>query len=234
MQLETNIFIFSYNRPSLLTTQVEYIQKNILGNINIIIVINNKIFSSRFKNICKKLSVEYLEVTNNPYTEGSSNHAYAINQAYNYAKNLEKNAIFLDHDVYPIKDIDLLFLSQFDLAGEIQLRGSIEYLYPGMLYISNNILKKFDIDFMPNVINGIPCDTGANTYNIVMNNKIFEFPGYRYVYLDDPEKAEAVLQYNDKLLNLTKASSWNDHSYSEVKKTHLRIKKVLNWATNLE
>ena len=66
------------------------------------------------------------------------------------------------------------------------------------------------------------------------NNKIFGFPGYRYVYLDDPEKAEAVLQYNDKLLNLTKASSWNDHSYSEVKKTHLRIKKVLNWATNLE
>ena len=132
--------------------------------------------SFEIENICRENDIAYVKVPENPYSikfkSPSRSHAAAVAWAKRHVLSHVhcKYVSFIDHDIFPIKKIDLLKKiteSNQDIYGLLQDRRDADgkgiwYIWPGFIIMKNTMIK--NLDFTPIASLG---DTGAAMYKDV-------------------------------------------------------------------
>jgi hypothetical protein len=222
--MKIQIFIFTFNRPDFLETQVECLRKNIKNNnyeINVICNYRTPDYLDQFKLICKNNNLNFYE-HNSP--EGNYTPSYYHGECLNWTyqniiltKHLEDCVLMLDHDMFLLEEFDILeYLNYYDFSGLLQSRSNVNYVWPGLLFLNMESLNRFELNFLPITINGITLDSGGGTYKLFDN---FKFKPYEVVYPDlfedvDLKNIESdygfELHLEEKFLHYRNACFWNN------------------------
>lgn len=98
----------------------------------------------------RKNNVTYIRVLDRRRPNGYSNsHAIALNWIWkNVAKKRKNNFGFLDHDIYPVKEIDITDYVKTDpIYGKYYEAGGIWYLWAGFAFFNWEHVKNMPLNF---------------------------------------------------------------------------------------
>jgi len=201
--------VVTYNKPELLDYQIKLINKNCLNTNYEINIVDNSTKPdaiSEIAKICESYGVNYTKVM---YQESwaSVSHAKAFNHFYDNHKSEYNYLFFLDHDLFPIKNFDVIeLLDDSDIAGCRNYIKGVEYMFPGCL-----ILKKTDevINFIP--LHGL--DTGCQLSGFIKKHK------HRFLEVDNKPIGDGKYKHtrlhgfyniihNETFIHFIKASNW--------------------------
>lgn len=220
--MSIQIFIFAFNRPDFLKKQIECFQKNLKNDytLNVVCDYRDETYLNEFDIICSKKNTNFYKHKSLVGNYSSSYyHGSCLNWTY---KNIVLNnclndyVVFIDHDMFLLEDFDLLnYMNDCDFSGLLQIRGNVEYVWPGLLVLNMKTISKFNFDFLPQSINGNMLDTGGGTYKLFEK---FKFKSYDVVYPDSFEDIDLKdiesdygfeLHLQEKFLHFRNASFWN-------------------------
>lgn len=162
----TGHVVVLFNTTRFLQKQYELFQKNIWGQF---IVIDNSTDSEvQFQafEFCRQRNIRYIP-TRLTECDFSKSHGLACNLAYYHLHKEYEILGFYDHDIFPVQSIDIeSLMNKKVIAGVIQERKGIKYMWPGLTIINNQFVDANAVDFMPSTINGAGVDTGGEIYRI--------------------------------------------------------------------
>lgn len=171
-------------------------------------------------NFCRGKNIRYIKTD---FVEGdySKSHALACNRAY-YILHKEYEILgFYDHDLFPVKEIDINKLMENKvLAGVPQIREEVTYMWPGLTILNNKLIDQRAVDFSPSP--GI--DTGGEI------SKIFrQLPENAYhLFAERPNDTHSKIYLDIQepepcFIHLINGSNWkNEENFNE------RIEQVFN------
>jgi len=206
---KTGIITISFNNSKLIWYQIKCVKKYCIDNYELIVVDNgnNNEESKIIKNICDENNIRLIN-TNITSNSPSNNHGLALNQIYKILKEEFDYLLFLDHDVFPIKPFSVTeILEDNMIAGQKQIRGNNEYLWPGLLFINK---LNVDLDFTP--LGNL--DTGGKLSKLVSENKekIFFIEDNRIpidLELNNNHMHEFYQTFqNETFIHFIKSSNW--------------------------
>lgn len=244
--MKTNIFIFAFNRPDILPSQIKSIRKNFIGeyDINVIHDSRNNEFCDIFKSTCKKLNIKFYHRNSYSGKNPSQYHADSINWAYINFINKKLSgeiALILDHDMFLIDELNLSnIMEEFDIIGCEQNKKHIRYIWPGLFAFKVNSLDGLEFNFNPgSIANNILLDTGGGTYKLLENKNLrffdtgVEYPDYyNDIYLDDNDITNGYgyeLHFGGKFLHFRNACNWHrQFKVNDDKKTEVLFKIISN------
>ena len=219
------IYSVNYNKPEYIGLQKKSFEKWIKFDFEFVVV-NNSVESSIKKKIeeeSKILGLRTIDSSNSV----SGNPSVSHSQSFQYILNdLSEGdvAMVLDHDIFLFNNLETSYFEKYDLVILSQIRGHVEYPWPGCL-IFNKIKRKESISITPVTIEGNPCDTGGsmhyylkeNALNIKrINETYFDFNQFRCANLDDI------------FLHMMAGSGWNNAGYLEEKLNFIMDKTKMN------
>jgi len=242
--MKTEIFTFAFNRPDLLELQVDCLKKFFLTdfNLNVIHDTRNSSLVNEFKNVCKKISERYQELTVYYYPHQSTNglqsseyHSVVLQWTYdNIVKRLDdKIVLFLDHDIFLTEDLNLVEeLNGYDILGLLQQREHVKYIWPGLVAFKTSSFA--EINWKCGEVEGQKVDSGGGTYTILRDKNIkFKNTGATYpeAYKDiDLTDQSVTLGYNfelhfaGKFLHSRNACNWDTfYNVKDGNKTNLLL-----------
>jgi hypothetical protein len=234
------VILSAFNRPDLLPIQVESIRKNLKNNHEIVVIHDSRNcdYVKEFEDICNNFQIKFYHHDSKPGKDPSRYHGEVIQWAYDniikieYADDL---ILILDHDMFMIKELDLIeYFGDNDILGRHQNRGTVEYVWPGLVMFKYQSIKNINFNFYPGVYFDQVLDTGGGTSYILNNQNIkykptdCEYPSsYKGINLLD-EKINLgygfELHLNGSFLHFRNACGWhnnmtivpNDHDKKEV------------------
>ena len=213
------VFIFAFNRPDLLELQVDSLRK-FNQNLLYITVVQDKhedSYDEDFTTICEEIDVEL--VTHNAQSNRTASQYHADSVQFVYDNHLSDGdvVLFLDHDMFAIEEMNLLeILGTHDVLGLYQERGTVKYIWPGMMLFKYDSLKNLQFSFSPGSYNGQLLDTGGGTYrlfgaNLDIQDSGVEYPEfYNTLKLDDFEYP-FELHLDNKFLHMRNSCQWNNN-----------------------
>ena len=231
--MKVKVILSTFNRPDLLPIQIRSIQKHLKNEYEIIVVHDSRDnnFVEEFVEICESFNLDFHHHDSVQGKSPSQYHGESIQWAYDTIIKYEcvdDLTLILDHDMFLIDDIDLVeYIGDYDIAGCHQNRGSVEYVWPGLVMFNYQAIKDIEFDFLPGVHNGQVLDTGGGTCYIVESEGIrykatgCEYPdSYDGIDLLDEEVNLGFgfeLHLDGKFLHFRNACGW-----------HNNLKKVVN------
>lgn len=235
--MKTDIFIFGFNRPDLLKPQIDSLRRNIKSeySINVVCDYRTPEHVGEFLKICCEERIPFYSHKSEEQSSPSAYHGASVTWAYNeiISKESTDYAFLLDHDMFLINDFDIdEYMSDCDISGLSQTRGSTRYVWPGLMIMDMKKVKKYKFDFLPCVVDGHPLDTGGGNYPLVQNLNFkptdVEYPdtfnGINLLENDDGYGFE--LHLNQKFVHFRNASSWHNQynvNQSSAKNGVIRI-----------
>lgn len=128
---KTGIVSVAFNNSKLIFYQIKLFKKYCKDDydINIIDNSNNIQELKKIKEICVENNVSYFAPNIN-VTDASNHHGLALNYAYNSLKNNFDYLLFIDHDVFPIKEFSVeAILGDNVMAGFEIIQNNVMYLW---------------------------------------------------------------------------------------------------------
>lgn len=177
---DIDLITIAFNAPRLISYQIRLMKKFLKGNFRIIICDNStdQNNSKEIKNICQKENITYIRVKDRSTPNGYSNsHAIALNWTWkNVVKQRKNNFAFLDHDIFPVKEIDI---SNYVRVNPVYGRyydspPEIWYLWPGFSFFNWDYVKDMPLNFHRYRTLGLfkrkNVDTGSANWNCLYKN----------------------------------------------------------------
>ena len=179
---DMDLIVVTFNAPYLLPTQIRLCRKYLKGNFHLIVCDNStdETASTEIRNICEQENVTFIRVEDRTVPNGYSNsHAIALNWIWkNIIKQRKHDFALLDHDIFPVKEIDVNnYLKDFPVYGELRFLNYEKkewYLWPGFSFFSWNYVKNLPLNFHRYRILGFikhkSADTGSCNWKCLYSN----------------------------------------------------------------
>ena len=235
--MKVKIYTIAFNRPDILKYQIDSFRTYIQDDLEFHVVYDTRDNEhlEEFSKICEENNVSLHHHISQPGNTPSFYNSDAIQWTYDrFIKPDEEDfiALILDHDVFLIEEFDVSeFMDGYDLAGLIQTRGSVEYVWQGLIFFRKSSLDDLDFDFYPQAVDGQMLDSCGGTYKLLRNDKIRFKPtdvtypdDYQGINLKDPSNSnggyEMELHVDQKFLHSRNACNWhNGLKVTDSKKT---------------
>jgi glycosyltransferase involved in cell wall biosynthesis len=206
------IFSVHYNKPEYISHQYNSFLKFFDDNFEYYVIDNSpdSSVSKKIQDECAKVNCSYIKIENNYYTQSPSySHAYSLNCSLRYINEFD-DVMFIDHDMFLVKSFKTNY--DYDLMFANQKRGHINYPWPGVL-VFNKIKNIKDIDFLPQNIEGVECDTGGKLFYYIKNGN-FTFSHFTHNYVFENLETELI---NGCFLHVCKGSNWDNSNVLDKK-----------------
>lgn len=243
---KVKIILSTYNRPDLLSIQVYCIQKRFKNDHEIIVLHDsrNQEYVHEFEKICTRLNLPFYHHDSVSGKNPSQYHGEAIQWIYDTVVKEDSDFdlfLILDHDMFLIEDFDLIeYIGDNHICGNYQTRGSIGYIWPGLMMFRSSIIKKYDFNFLPGVYEGELLDTGGGTHSLLKYSDI-KFKPTSYCYPDSYDDIDLLdpninlgygfeLHLNDKFLHFRNACGWHNNMIKDPNDDNK--KRVLEYILN--
>lgn len=175
LSADLDLITISFNSPEVVLRQIKLIKKFLIGNYRHIICDNStsQKDSEQIKKYCLQNDVTYIRVQDRTKPKGySDSHGIALNWVWkNIVRKRKNNFAFLDHDIYPIKEIDISsYVDKEPIFGKYRiLDGGIWYLWAGFAFFNFEYIKNLPLNFKKFRYFGIFkkkfADTGSANWN---------------------------------------------------------------------
>lgn len=231
--MKVKVILSTFNRPDFLSYQIKCIQKYLINDHEIIVFHDSRDYEyvDEFQKICEIHDILFYHHTSDYGKNPSVYHGESIQSAYDTViKNecIDDLILILDHDMFLLEELDLVeYCEGFDICGTYQRRGSVEYVWPGLVAFKYQSIKDIDFNFLPGRYFGETLDTGGGTCYILRSENIKYKPidsEYVYTYHDNDLSDEEInlgfefeLHLKGKFLHYRNACGW-----------HNNMKKVFN------
>jgi hypothetical protein len=137
-------------------------------------------------------------------------------------KENHKNDIvfFCDSDLFLIDEFDIVeYMNDAIIAGLPQYRGSVTYMWNGIMFFNMSMMEDLNINFSDGVIENELTDVGGHTYyyfkknNIQMKEMDVQYPTHYYdIELQNEEVTRGYnfeLHLDGKFLHYRAATNWH-------------------------
>ena len=224
------IFTSVVNRPDFVEIQDKLFKKFLKNDYQFHIVDDSigSDITEQFKNICEKRNLKYYKKPkNNVNMNPAQACASAVQWTYNnLIKENYKNDLvcFFDSDMFLIDDFDVEeYLSDAIISGLPQSRGSINYMWNGIMFFNMPKIHQIDteIDFSDGYVKGQLTDVGGHTYyyfeknNVIMKDTDVQYPThYNNIELQNDEVTKGYnfeLHLDGKFLHYRAATNWHSN-----------------------
>lgn len=244
-----HIFTSVVNRPDFVLLQNKLFEKFLEDKYQFHIVDDSieEDISQKFKDICSENNFKYYK---KPERENPLNPAQACADTvqWTYDNLIKKNHLddivfFCDSDLFLIDNFNISeYMSDAVISGLPQRRGSVTYMWNGIMFFNMLKIKEIDldIDFSDGQVNGELTDVGGNTYyyfkknNIEMKKTDEQSPTYPTHFNDIEIQNEEVthgynfeLHLDGKFLHYRAATNWHSN-WRGSKDPLLKKTKVFN------
>ena len=155
--LETRVFIL----------QIESIKRFCLDEDYTIEVVDNstlKVMRDAIEYHAKRLGVKYRNTVPNT-NDPSWSHAFAANFSYQKLKDEYDLIAFFDHDLIPVNNFSVSEILGDKVIAGVTQGTKVKYLWPGCLFINNNLIDKDAVRFDPLMEPRL--DTGGSLYPLI-------------------------------------------------------------------
>lgn len=168
-----DLITVAFNNPLIIDYQIKLFRKFLKSSFTHIVCdnSNNEEKARSIKKTCEENNITYINITSTEKASGfSDSHGRALNRIYkNFVQKRAKNFAFLDHDILPIKEVNIgEYLANTDLFGAVMERGGIWYLWPGFAFYRYDYLKNKKLNFRRyrkfNFIKVKGADTGSGNW----------------------------------------------------------------------
>lgn len=155
--------------PEFIKYQYHSIKKYLSPDVDYLVFNNavNPIIRESINNICKNNNINAINIFLKYDSQGSINHAGALNKIWQeYLSKMNEPILLIDGDIFFINNLNLQEISEnYDYGYSPIYRdgGKIETMWSGMFFFNLPKIEK-DIDFSITAINGIKTDTSGMTY----------------------------------------------------------------------
>lgn len=244
--MKVKVFLFAFNRSDILSWQIRSIRKYLQNDCQITVVQDsrNNEFVNEFISICEENDVRYFHHSSEDGNTPSYYHADCVQWTYDniILKEQEKEiVVLLDHDMFLIDDLDLVsYMNGYDVAGCLQERGDVKYLWPGITIFKTEKIKNIDFNFYPQQVRNQLLDTGGGTYALLENSNIKykdtvveypeEYDGQSLIDVEVTKGYNFELHLNQSFLHYRNACNWDTLFHiNDLKKTELFSKLILNF-----
>ena len=225
--MKVKVFTFVFNRPDILQYQIDCF-KNYLKDdyeFNVVYDTRDSEFLEQFQDICNRNGVTLHHHISQPGNTPSFYNSDAIQWTYNNVIIKDEKDCFvviLDHDNFLIESFSINdFMKKCDLAGCVQTRGSVEYVWQGLIFFRKSSIAQENFDFYPQEVEGQLLDSCGGTYKLIRNPKIrfiptsVEYPdNYGSIDLKDSSSSnggyEMELHLDGKFLHFRNACNWHN------------------------
>lgn len=221
-----HIFTSVVNRPDFILLQDKLFQKFLKNEYHFHVVDDSieQTISEQFYNICSENGFSYYR---KPERTVQMNPAQAcadtVQWTYNtLIKENHKNDIvfFCDSDLFLIDEFDIIeYMSDAIIAGLPQYRGSVTYMWNGIMFFNMPMMGDLDINFSDGVVENEMTDVGGHTYyyfkknNIQMKETDVQYPTHYYdIELQNEEVTRGYnfeLHLDGKFLHYRAATNWH-------------------------
>jgi len=221
-----HIFTSVVNRPDFILLQDKLFQKFLKNEYHFHVVDDSieQTISEQFYNICSENGFSYYK---KPERTVQMNPAQAcadtVQWTYNtLIKENHKNDIvfFCDSDLFLIDEFDIIeYMSDAIIAGLPQYRGSVTYMWNGIMFFNMPMMGDLDINFSDGVVENEMTDVGGHTYyyfkknNIQMKETDVQYPTHYYdIELQNEEVTRGYnfeLHLDGKFLHYRAATNWH-------------------------
>jgi hypothetical protein len=239
----TKIFTFAFNRPDILQYQIDCFKKYFKREFefNVVYDTRDSEHLEQFEKICRNSDVTFYHHVSTPGNTPSFYNSNAIQWAYdNLIVGSEEDCyvMILDHDIFLIEDFDIEeFMNQTDLAGCVQTRQNVKYVWQGLILFRKSSVENLEFDFYPQVVDGQMLDSCGGTYKLLRNSELkfkptsLEYPDdYGDINLKDPEVSngfEFELHLDSKFLHFRNACAWHNELKVDDQNKTLVLQKIL-------
>lgn len=225
--MKVKVFTFVFNRPDILQYQIDCF-KNYLKDdyeFNVVYDTRDSEFLEQFQDICDRNGVTLHHHISQPGNTPSFYNSDAIQWTYNNVIIKDEKDCFvviLDHDNFLIESFSINdFMKKCDLAGCVQTRGSVEYVWQRLIFFRKSSIAQENFDFYPQEVEGQLLDSCGGTYKLIRNPKIrfiptsVEYPdNYGSIDLKDSSSSnggyEMELHLDGKFLHFRNACNWHN------------------------
>jgi hypothetical protein len=194
------IIIVQFESPHLLARQLPAIARYIHG-AQVYVYDNSRIHSNKVRNQahCDSYGAHYRSVTSDE-KDFSMNHSRALNYAFIDLRHGHDVLLFLDHDMFPIRETDILQQAeQHAFIGFKQCIKGTTYLHPALLAINTRRINY--VDFAP--CDGL--DTGGRIAPLITDENT------AYIsYAKNEDLGYEIL--NGTFMHFVKGSNWTGAS----------------------
>lgn len=221
-----HIFTSVVNRPDFVLLQDKLFQKFLKNEYQFHVVDDSieQTISEQFYTICSENSFSYYK---KPERTVQMNPAQACADTVQWTydtliKENHKNDIvfFCDSDLFLIDEFDIAeYMSDAIIAGLPQYRGSVTYMWNGIMFFNMPMMKDLSINFSDGIIEGELTDVGGHTYhyfkknNIQMKETDVQYPTHYYdIELQNEEVTRGYnfeLHLDGKFLHYRAATNWH-------------------------
>lgn len=221
-----HIFTSVVNRPDFVLLQNKLFQKFLKNDYQFHVVDDSidQTISEKFDTICSENGFSYYK---KPERTVQMNPAQACADTVQWTydtliKENHKNDIvfFCDSDLFLIDEFDIVeYMNDAIIAGLPQYRGSVTYMWNGIMFFNMSMMKDLNINFSDGVIENELTDVGGHTYyyfkknNIQMKEMDVQYPTHYYdIELQNEEVTRGYnfeLHLDGKFLHYRAATNWH-------------------------
>lgn len=168
------IIVIAFNNPDILREQYVHLTKFVKDRFDYIVADNSsdEAKSAEIQTFCKEHALSYVKIPSNPLTgiRASGSHGVALNWCYRnlVQKYRPKYFGFIDHDIFPLKDISIIPCIDLGLYGAVRTRKDpYWYMWPGFCFFEYEKVVHTPLNFFPHHAGkdgSIFLDTGGANY----------------------------------------------------------------------
>lgn len=217
----TDIITIAFNNAQIIPLHVEYVEKYYRDEHTHIIADNSSDpkCAEMIRKYCNENNVCYIRLPKNHLKvfSGSYSHATALNWVYKHIVRKRKPTYFgyIDHDLFPIKPINLReLLDKQHIYGPQRKRGNYWYLSAILSFFDFHYIKDKKVDFMPvNYDDEHYLDTGGGNWLDIyssMDDAKIHFCSERLENFREGENRhqDKLEFFDDKWLHSINGSNW--------------------------
>ena len=221
-----HIFTSVVNRPDFVLLQNKLFQKFLKNDYQFHVVDDSidQTISEQFDTICSENGFSYYK---KPERTVQMNPAQACADTVQWTydtliKENHKNDIvfFCDSDLFLVDEFDIVdYMNGAIIAGLPQYRGSVTYMWNGIMFFNMPMMEDLNINFSDGVIEDELTDVGGHTYyyfkknNIQMKETDVQYPTHYYdIELQNEEVTRGYnfeLHLDGKFLHYRAATNWH-------------------------
>lgn len=207
--MRIGIITVTFNVAYFIQRQIDSFGKYTKGELIVVDNSDNLDASNNVRQICKGNGVKFIKTLFNE-KDSSKSHGYACNCGLAYFKEDYDVLFFVDHDLFPVKEVDLEALIEgYKVVGVPQFKDGNVYFWPGCVMMRTDL----DVDFMPRP--GL--DTGAGFVDIVNST-----PQEEIGFMDEVNTEEFSRIYDGSFIHFRNGSNWKKDP-----KHDLRVSKLI-------
>ena len=185
--MTTQIFTSVVNRPDFVETQYRLFKtflKDEEWQFNVVDDSMEESITEEFKSVCDIYGIKYYRKPQNPNKKfdnplaGARHATETIQWTYDTIikeKHAEDMVLFCDSDMFLLDEFSIEeYIKDEVIAGSLQVRGPIEYIWNGIMFFNMSEITKIDPDlnFSDGNVEGNMTDIGGHLYYWFLKNNV--------------------------------------------------------------